>query len=70
MKEILRSNDLVYLSWVEAVLRDAGLTPVLMDQHASAVEGGILAIQRRVMISDEDESQAQHVLRAAGAIET
>jgi hypothetical protein len=63
MKELLRSNDLVWISWIEAALRDAGVEPLLMDAHASVLEGSAVAIPRRLMVVDEDFAAAREVLR-------
>lgn len=69
MKEVMRTNDLVRLSWAEAVLADAGLACVQMDVHASAIEGSIAAIQRRLMVPDEDYARALDALNEAGAFD-
>lgn len=62
MFELLRSNDLVRLSWAQAMLQDAGIPFVLLDQHMSSVEGGISALQRRLLVPDEDAQAARRVL--------
>jgi hypothetical protein len=62
MKELLRTNDWVRLSWIEAVLSAVGIETVVLDTHASIVEGSIGAIQRRVMVDDDDLARAQRVL--------
>jgi Putative prokaryotic signal transducing protein len=67
MKELLRTNDIVRLSWVEALLRDAGIDCLILDQHTSLVEGSIGAIQRRLMVAEDDYSRARALLRAADA---
>lgn len=66
MRTLTTSNDLVRLSFLHALLRDAGIESVLLDGHASAVEGSIGAIPRRLMVLEEDETQARRVLREAG----
>ncbi|MFP6771424.1 MAG: DUF2007 domain-containing protein [Alphaproteobacteria bacterium] len=66
MIELLRSNDVVTLSFVEVLLRDAGIESVLLDQHMSNTEGSIGAFNRRVMILDEDETEARALPAAAG----
>jgi len=66
MKELLRSNDLVRLSYAEALLRAAGIASVLLDQHTSIIEGSIGAIQRRIMVEDDDLGRARAVLTDAG----
>jgi hypothetical protein len=65
MKELLRTNDLVRLSWVEALLSDAGIECLVLDQHTSLVEGSIGAIQRRLMVNDRDLRRAQTVIAEA-----
>lgn len=66
MRTVITSNDPVRLSFVGALLRDAGIDSVLMDGHTSAVEGSIGAIPRRLMVLAEDEAAARRVLRDAG----
>jgi hypothetical protein len=66
MRTLIQSNDPVRLSFLAALLRDAGIDCVLYDAHASAVEGSIGAIQRRLVVREEDERQARRVLREAG----
>jgi hypothetical protein len=65
MKELLRTNDLVRLSWVEALLADAGIVSLVLDQHTSLVEGSIGAIQRRLMVDERDHRRAQDLIAAA-----
>ncbi|MFY7958655.1 MAG: DUF2007 domain-containing protein, partial [Elsteraceae bacterium] len=48
MRELLRCNDPVRLSWLRALLADAGIESVVFDQHVSVVEGSIGAIPRRL----------------------
>jgi hypothetical protein len=45
MKELLRTNNFVYLSFAEAVLKDAGVEALIFDNHMSVMEGslGVLA---------------------------
>ena len=66
MRTIMISNNLVRLSFLAALLRDAGIETVLLDGHVSAVEGSIGAIPRRLAVLPEDEHQAQRVLSEAG----
>ncbi len=65
MREVLRSNDAVLLSFVEVLLRDAGLNPQLVDQHVSAIEGSIGALPRRILVDADELAQARRVLREA-----
>lgn len=65
MKELLRSNDPVLLSWVEALLADSKIVTVLLDVHTSIIEGSISAIPRRLMVGDDDYSTARRLLADA-----
>lgn len=67
MKELLRTNDVVRLSWVEALLSDAGIASLLLDQHTSLVEGSIGAIQRRLMVDERDYDRARAMVAEADA---
>jgi len=67
MKELLRTNDVVRLSWVEALLNDAGIASLQLDQHTSLVEGSIGAIQRRLMVDERDYDRARALLADAEA---
>jgi Putative prokaryotic signal transducing protein len=66
MRIVAISNDPVRLSFLVALLRDAGIGCVLLDNHASAIEGNIGAIPRRLAVAEDDERQARRVLREAG----
>ena len=66
MQVVVTTNDPVRLSFLMALLRDAGITCVLLDGHISAMEGSIGAFPRRLAVSEADERQARRVLREAG----
>jgi len=66
MKELLRTNDPVRLSWLQALLRDSGIESVVLDHHTSLVEGSIGAIPRRLVVGINDYRRASAVLAAAG----
>jgi hypothetical protein len=51
MEELLRSNDLVYLSFVRHVLEEAGIDYLQLDDHMSAMEGSLGILPRRIMVS-------------------
>ena len=65
MKELLRSNDLVLMSWIRSVLEDAGIELFVMDTQMSVLEGSANAIPRRVMVDEEDHAEAERVLKGA-----
>lgn len=71
MKELLRTNDVVLLSFASALLREVSIEPVVLDSHMSTLEGSIGALQRRLMVSDTDYAQARVLLdEALAEIET
>jgi hypothetical protein len=65
MKELTRSNDLVFISWARTYLADAGIATMLLDNHTSIIEGSIGAIPRRLMVADRDHERALSLLREA-----
>jgi len=66
MREIWRGNDWVALSFLEALLRDAGLRPVVLDRHMSVLEGSIGALPRRLAVPEAEAEAARGLLREAG----
>jgi hypothetical protein len=66
MKELLRTNDAVRLSWLQALLAGAGIESVILDTNTSIIEGSIGAIQRRLMVTEDDFRRATTLLAEAG----
>ena len=66
MKELVRTNDPVLLSWLVALLRGEGIEAHIFDTHTSILEGSAGAIPRRLMVADEDEAAARQALEEAG----
>jgi Putative prokaryotic signal transducing protein len=65
MKELLRTNDLVRLSWLQALLRDSGIESLVLDHHTSLVEGSIGAIPRRLVVAEQDYRRARALVAAS-----
>jgi len=66
MRVIVTSNDVVRLSFLIALLSDAGIEAVLLDSHTSVLEGSAGAIPRRLVVSADDFPLACRILRDAG----
>jgi hypothetical protein len=66
MIELLRTNDTVLLSYIDALLAGEGIDCVILDQHTSVLEGSIGAIPRRVMVAEADAPRARLHLADAG----
>ncbi|MCS6932790.1 MAG: DUF2007 domain-containing protein [Acetobacteraceae bacterium] len=66
MRIVAATADPVRLSFLLALLADAGIEAVVLDAHISAVEGGIGIFPRRVAVAEEDADAALRLLAAAG----
>jgi hypothetical protein len=67
MKELVRTNDPVLISWLTAALGEASIQAFVLDTHTAVLEGSVAAIQRRVMVADDDFVRASKVLADAEA---
>jgi hypothetical protein len=66
MKELLRSNDPVLLSYVSALLDEARIDFILADLNMSVLEGSIGALPRRILVAAESLGLAHSILKEAG----
>ena len=64
MQELLRTNDLVLLSFVEQALQSQGVACVILDNDMASLDGGVIAIPRRVMVDADDHARAKDILDA------
>lgn len=65
MRLIVRANDPVLISFVEALFREAGIAVHIADTHMSITEGSIGVLPRRVLVLDEDWARAAQLLEEA-----
>lgn len=66
MRELMRTNDVVFISFVESVLADNNISCAVLDQNMSVLDGSINMLPRRVMVDDDDHQQAVRAIREAG----
>lgn len=66
MIEIIRTHDIVVLSFASSMLEDAGIGSLVLDRHMGLVDGAQGGIVPRLMVMDEDEAQARRILTDAG----
>ena len=66
MIELLRTNDAVVISFVQSLLRDAGIECLLADQNMSVLDGSIGILPRRILVPDDDADEAKAILADAG----
>jgi hypothetical protein len=66
MQVLLRTSDQVLLTRVEALLAAAGIPHLVADRHISALEGGIGAFPRRLLVPEDDARRARRLLADDG----
>ncbi|GGD07837.1 putative signal transducing protein [Aureimonas glaciei] len=65
MIELMRSNDAVLISFVDALLKDAEIGHFVADAHMSILDGSIGVLPRRIMVEADRLDQARRLLRDA-----
>ncbi|MFN3960086.1 MAG: DUF2007 domain-containing protein [Parvularculaceae bacterium] len=65
MNELIRTNDPALISYVEALLTEAGLPYLVADAHMSALDGSIGALPRRILVESERSAEARRLLADA-----
>lgn len=66
MKEVLRTNDMVLVSFVRSLLDGAEIPHLILDNHMSVVEGSLGILARRVLVGDDFLPAARRVLNENG----
>lgn len=66
MRELIRTNDAVLISAVQALLDGASIKYVVLDQNMSVLEGSLGVLPRRVLVADEHLANARRILEDAG----
>jgi hypothetical protein len=66
MEELLRTNDLVLISFVESLLEEAGIERLVADRNTSIIEGSLGVLQQRVLVHADNLEEARAILRDAG----
>jgi hypothetical protein len=66
VREIMRTNDAVLVSAVQALLDGATIPHLVLDQNMSVLEGSIGILPRRVLVPEDLENAARRLLREAG----
>ena len=66
MIELIRTNDVVILSFVQSLLRDAGIECLLADQNMSVLDGSIGVLPQRILVPTDDADEARSILADAG----
>jgi hypothetical protein len=66
LREIVRTNDPVLVSAIEALLKAANIPHTVLDRNMSVLEGSLGILPRRVLVDDDDVAAARQVLVDAG----
>ncbi len=68
MRELLRSQDPVKLSFLTALLADAGIDCLILDTHSSIMQGSLDILPQRLAVAAHDYDHARSVLIEAGEL--
>jgi hypothetical protein len=66
LRELVRTNDPVMVTVIEALLNGAKIPHVVLDQNMSVLEGSIGILPRRILVDTEHAAEARQVLEDAG----
>ena len=66
MRELIRTNDAVLLSFAQSLMKDAGIHCLIADQGMSILEGSLGLLPRRFLVEDDRSEQARRILIDAG----
>jgi hypothetical protein len=66
MRELVRTNDAVVISAIEALLKSANIGHMVVDQNISVLEGSIGIFPRRILVEDDQIETARALLEDAG----
>ncbi len=66
MEELVRCNDPVLLSAVEALLGAAGIGALVVGENMAVLEGSIGIFSRRLLVGRDDAPRARRLLIEAG----
>ena len=66
LRELVRTNDAVLISAIEALLSGAGIEHLVVDQNMSVLEGSIGIFPRRILVGEDELAAARRLLTDAG----
>ena len=66
MRDLVTTNDPVLLSYVQALLKDAGVEFAVFDTNMSAVQGTLGALPQRLAVPEDSLAAARRILDDAG----
>ena len=66
MRELVRTNDIVLISAIEALLSGANIDYIVLDQNMSVLEGSVGMLPRRILVDEGRVARARQLLQEAG----
>ncbi len=66
MRELVRTNDVVLISAIGALLNGADIRHLVFDENTSIMEGSAGFLQRRIVVAEDDLAAARRLLTEAG----
>jgi hypothetical protein len=66
LRELVRTNDIVLVSAIGALLDGADIHHLVLDQNMSIIEGSLGILPRRILVHEEDNQAARELLTEAG----
>ena len=66
MQELVRTNDIVLVSAIGALLDSANIDHFVADQNMSIIEGSLGILPRRILVHEDDNQAARQLLAEAG----
>jgi tRNA1(Val) A37 N6-methylase TrmN6 len=66
LRELVRTNNAVLITAIEALLKAADIPHVVLDRHMSVLEGSLGILPRRILVDDEHQDAARRLLEDAG----
>jgi len=62
LRELVRTNDIVLVSAVGALLDGANIHHLVLDQNMSVIEGSLGILPRRILVHEDDNRAARQLL--------
>ena len=63
MKILVKTNELIFLSWVKHQLNQNNIKFLVFDEFISSTEGNINAFPIRVLVSENDYERAKKLIK-------
>ena len=66
MRELVRTNDAVLITALEALLNAARIEHMVVDRNMSVLEGSIGIFPRRILVGEDQIDAARRLVEEAG----